>query len=98
MNGGTRPGQVGAITTLDLGILADSYAVNNPSSAIFGSVDAIAQHTVGHRMLTVMRLHQDTMELERLYSTSPAYPIGARKSKKGLPWSAHVLVQREVYC
>ncbi|MFC7698460.1 hypothetical protein ACFQX9_17415, partial [Bradyrhizobium sp. GCM10028915] len=73
-------------------------ARTGPKAAILPVVDEIAQCLLGHRLLTVMRLHAATMELERLYSShADAYPVGGRKSKRGLPWTEHVLVRGEVF-
>ncbi|WP_426411783.1 GAF domain-containing protein [Bradyrhizobium ganzhouense] len=73
-------------------------AKTGPKSAILPVIDEIAQRLLGHRLLTVMRLHAATVELERLYSShAEAYPAGGRKSKRGLPWTEHVLVRGEVF-
>jgi transcriptional regulator with GAF, ATPase, and Fis domain len=61
-------------------------------------IDALAQRVLGHSLCTVMRLHSDTLELERVYSSRPdEYPVGGRKSKQGLPWAEHVLIARRVF-
>ncbi|WP_143109179.1 GAF domain-containing protein [Bradyrhizobium sp. Rc3b] len=73
-------------------------ARTGPKAAILPVIDEIAQCLLGHRLLTVMRLHAATVELERLYSShAEAYPAGGRKSKRGLPWTEHVLVRGEVF-
>jgi hypothetical protein len=68
------------------------------AAALLACVDGVAQSLLGHRMATVMRLHPDSMELERLYTSAPdAYPAGGRKSKRGLPWTDRVLIKGEVF-
>jgi hypothetical protein len=45
-----------------------------------------------------MRVHEATMEVERVYSSNTAaYPVGGRKPKRGTPWSKVVLDQGEVF-
>jgi hypothetical protein len=69
-----------------------------PADALMAAVDAAAQRILGHRMMTMMRLHSEALDLERVYSSLPdAYPLGGRKSKRGLPWSERVLVRGEVF-
>ncbi len=60
--------------------------------------DATAQSMIGHQLFTVMRLHRDTVEVERLYSSRPdTYPPGGRKAKRDTPWGAHVLTAGRSY-
>ena len=48
-------------------------------------------------LFTVMRFHEGTMEVERLYSTLPeAYPVRGRKPKRETEWGEKVLVQRQI--
>ncbi|MEM1343576.1 MAG: GAF domain-containing protein [Pseudomonadota bacterium] len=62
------------------------------------AAEAASQTLLGHALFTVMRLHRDCMEVERLYSSRPeAYPPGGRKAKKDTPWSAHVLTAGQVF-
>ena len=67
-------------------------AATNDIQAVCAAADATAQAAVGHGLFTVMRLHKDTMEVERLYSSQPAsYPRGGRKPKNDTPWGEEVL-------
>ncbi|MEM6974161.1 MAG: GAF domain-containing protein [Pseudomonadota bacterium] len=60
--------------------------------------EAAAQAMIGHQLFTVMRLHSQTVEVERLYSSRPdAYPPGGRKKKRNTPWGAHVLTAGKPY-
>ncbi|MEM9783154.1 MAG: GAF domain-containing protein [Pseudomonadota bacterium] len=57
-----------------------------------------AQSMIGHQLFTVMRLHRDAMEVERLYSSRPdAYPPGGRKAKRDTPWGEQVLSAGKPY-
>lgn len=68
------------------------------SSALFAAASDCAQQVIGHRLCTVMRFHPDEFALERLFTSAGAeYPVGGRKSKRGLPWSELVLVRGEQY-
>ncbi|MEM8624590.1 MAG: GAF domain-containing protein [Pseudomonadota bacterium] len=60
--------------------------------------EAAALSMIGHQLFTVMRLHPEVMEVERLYSSRPdAYPPGGRKAKRDTPWGAHVLTAGKPY-
>ncbi len=73
--------------------LSEAAALPSQPAVLFAAVDEALATAVGRRMTTVMRFLPQTMELERLYSNQPgAYPMGARKSKRGLPWADQVLL------
>src|SRR5205085_6338329 len=66
--------------------------------AAFRAVDVVVQHTLGHKLLTMMRHIEPTAEVERIYSSNPAaYPVGGRKPKDGTTWGARVLDHGEVF-
>ncbi|RMD64438.1 MAG: GAF domain-containing protein [Alphaproteobacteria bacterium] len=79
--------------TLDaLGAFADAVAEAADAEAAFRAAELAAGRLIGHRLFTVMAFHADTMEVERCYSSAPlSYPLGARKRKRGTPWSNLVL-------
>jgi hypothetical protein len=87
----------GEIASADLTLVSEA-ARTHPVTAIPLAIDDIAQRLLGHRFFTLMRLHRETMELERIYTSEPnSYPIGGRKSKRGLPWAEQVLTRGEVF-
>jgi GAF domain-containing protein len=66
--------------------------------ATYAAVDELAQRAIGHRLFTVMRYLEATVEVERLYSSDPStYPPGGRKPKQGTPWGEVVLDRGEVF-
>ncbi|HTW53046.1 MAG TPA: GAF domain-containing protein [Stellaceae bacterium] len=66
--------------------------------AVFRSVEELAAQVIGFRLFTVMRLHTETQEVERLYSSLPdAYSVSGRKPKLGTPWGARVLDDGEIF-
>jgi hypothetical protein len=82
--------QVQAILTVAAGPHAprDTYA----------AVEAAAGRALGHRLFTLMILHDETGEVERVYSSRPhVYPVGGRKAKRGTPWGGIVIDRGEVY-
>lgn len=91
----TRPARRGADP---LQALDKVVAATNDIQAVCAAADAAAQATVGHGLFTVMRLHRDAMEVERLYSSQPdAYPPGGRKPKKDTAWTTQVLKRGKPY-
>ena len=77
----------------DLGRL--SAAVHEPQQ-LYAAVDTL--NVVGHRLFTIMRVHESSMEVERVHSSNTdAYPVGGRKTKRGTPWSKVVLDRGEVF-
>ena len=62
------------------------------------AVDRLVQEVIGHRLFTMMRVHEATSEVERIYSSNlGAYPVGGRKQKGGTPWGRVVLDRGEVF-
>lgn len=56
------------------------------------AADAACQTLVGQELFTVMRLHRECLEVERVYSSRPdVYPPGGRKAKEGTEWAARVI-------
>ena len=56
------------------------------------------QSVIGHRLFTILRVHEAGMEVERIYSSNTAaYPVGGRKKKQGTPWSRIVLDRGDVF-
>lgn len=96
MSSETR-GESSEIAQADLTVISEA-ARGRPETAIPAAINEIAQRLLGHRLMTVMRFFRETMELERTYSSQPdAYPLGGRKSKRGLVWAESVLLRGEVF-
>ena len=58
---------------------------------------ALCGELVPKDLFTVMRFHESTVEVERLYSTLPeTYPVRGRKPKRETEWGERVLVDRHV--
>lgn len=76
---------------------AAAAAADQPRS-LLEAVGIVAGEAMGCALFTVMRFHEDMMEVERLYSThTAAYPVGGRKAKRDTPWGRHVLTDRKVF-
>jgi transcriptional regulator with GAF, ATPase, and Fis domain len=87
-----------ALTVADLVSVIDAMEGAAKPEALFAAVAALVQKAIGHRLFTIMRLHADTQEVERLYSSRPdAYPVSGRKPKQGTPWGAQVLDRGEIF-
>ena len=87
-----------ALTLADLAALADLSAAEPEPARLYAAVDRLVQEVIGHRLFTVMRVHEATSEVERVYSSNEtAYPVGGRKQKRGTPWSRVVLDRGEVF-
>jgi GAF domain-containing protein len=86
------------LTLSDLAALAERFAVEPQPALLYAAIDALVQQVIGHRLFTLMRVHDATDEVERIYSSNTtAYPVGGRKVKRGTPWSRAVLERGEVY-
>lgn len=86
------------LTLSDLAALAERFAVEPQPPLLYAAIDALVQEVIGHRLFTLMRLHEATDEVERIYSSNTAaYPVGGRKVKRGTPWSRAVLDRGEVF-
>jgi hypothetical protein len=86
------------LTLADLAVLAQVSASAHEPRALYEAVDALVQAITGHLLFTIMRVHEATMEVERVYSSNiAAYPVGGRKPKRGTRWSKVVLDRGEVF-
>ena len=92
------PDRARILTLADLDALARLSAVGHEPPEFYEAVDALVQTIMGHRLFTIMRVHESSMEVERVYSSNlAAYPVGGRKPKRGTPWSKVVLDRGEVF-
>jgi GAF domain-containing protein len=86
------------LTLSDLAALAERFTVEPQPALLYAATDALVQDVIGHRLFTLMRVHEATDEVERIYSSNTeAYPVGGRKVKRGTPWSRAVLDRGEVF-
>ncbi len=66
--------------------------------ALFAAMDHALGLVAGHKLFTLMRLHRDTHEAERIYSSNPvAYPVSGRKQWAETPWSKQVILAKQHY-
>ena len=87
-----------ALTLDDIASVGEVAATASDPAAVFAAVAVLAQKAIGHRLFTIMRLHADAQEVERLYSSLPdAYPVSGRKPKQGTPWGEQVLDRGEIF-
>lgn len=87
-----------ALTTGDLAALARLSSAQHDPAQLYAAIDLLVQDVIGHRLFTLMRVHEEASEVERIYSSNTtAYPIGGRKEKRGTPWSRVVLDRGEVF-
>ena len=87
-----------ALTLADLTAVAEVSASASEPDAVFRAVEALAQKAIGFHLFTIMRLHTESAEVERLYSSLPdAYPVSGRKPKQGTPWGEQVLDHGEIF-
>jgi hypothetical protein len=85
-------------TLADIATIAEVTANAREPDAVFRAVEVLAQQAIGFRLFTVMRLHGESQEVERLYSSLPdAYPVSGRKPKQGTPWGEQVLDRGEIF-
>jgi transcriptional regulator with GAF, ATPase, and Fis domain len=86
------------LTLDDLAGVAHISATAREPTALYAAVDRLVQEVIGHKLFTMMRVHEASAEVERIYSSNTtAYPVGGRKQKRGTPWSRAVLDRGEVF-
>src|SRR5947207_890160 len=94
----TMPDRSRSLTLADLAALTELSASVHEPRALHAAVDALVRMVIGHRLFTILRVHEAALEVERIYSSNTAaYPVGGRKKKQGTPWSKVVLDQGEVF-
>ncbi len=82
----------------DFGLLAEALRLPEQPLRICQTVEKVSGEVIGHRLFTVMRLHSESFEVERIYSNLPSvYPPGGRKKKKDTAWAGHVLDELKVF-
>ena len=92
------PDTTRALAIAELAALAALSAGEHQPSELYAAVDALVQKVIGHRLLTIMRVHEAALEVERVYSSNAVvYPVGGRKKKRGTAWSKVVLDRGEVF-
>jgi GAF domain-containing protein len=86
------------LTVPDLARLAAVAAEREDPHALFAAADALVARTIGHKLFTVMRVHEAGLAVERVYTTNArAYPVGGRKEKRDTPWGRAVLTEGRVF-
>src|SRR5262245_15972108 len=86
------------ISIADVSHVMELIATDSSPEKAYGAIDELAQRALGHKLLTVLLLRHETVEVERLYSSNTeAYPVGGRKQKKGTPWGEKVLDRGEFH-
>ena len=77
--------------------LAQAYAQGNCGAAM-AAIDELARPVLDHRLCTINRFDAEGMRVVRLYSSNEqAYPPGGSKSKAGMPWGQHVLIENRIF-
>jgi len=88
----------GVALSEELRAVAEAGLKPGQPQPLFDAAALILAEAPGWRLLTVMAVASERLELVRLYSSDTAnYPLGGRKSKRGLLWSDRVLVRGEPY-
>ena len=86
------------LSLADLIAVAEAASSDPNPDAVFRAVEALTRRVIGVRLFTVMRLHAESAEVERVYSSDPtAYPVTGRKPKGGTEWGAKVLDRGETF-
>jgi hypothetical protein len=81
-----------------LAAVAAALAQSDQPAATFAALDRALGDTLGHTLFTVLKVHADRAESERLYTNQPAaYPVGGRKALSPTAWSRQVLQERCPY-
>jgi GAF domain-containing protein len=81
-----------------LAAVATALARADQPAETFAALDRALGEALGHKLFTILRVHADRGESERLYTSQPvAYPVGGRKPLTPTVWSRRVLGERQPY-
>jgi hypothetical protein len=87
-----------SLTPSQIGTLEAAAGAADQPQTLLAAIGRVAAEAMGCALFTVMRFHENAMEVERLYSThTAAYPVGGRKAKRDTPWGRHVLSERKIF-
>ena len=91
----TTPSNIALLDRIDA--LAQASAMADMTQ-FYTAIDEFVRPEIGQKLCTFHRYIEADCSLVRLYSSNAgAYPAGGSKSKKGLPWGRHVLLERKVF-
>lgn len=87
-----------SLSAVQLETLRQAAAATGQPQALLAAISRVATEAMGCALFTVMRFHENDMEVERLYSTdTAAYPVGGRKAKRDTQWGRQVLNERRIF-
>ena len=81
------------LTAADIAALLALQAEAPEPATVFAAAARLAAETCGYRLLTVLRYREAEAQVERVFSSDPAYPVGGRKRLSDFP-SNHAAMQR----
>jgi hypothetical protein len=85
-------------TVAHLDTITQLVAQAHDADAVMRAVDLACAELIGHQLFTIMVVHHQTMEVERLYSNMPdSYPVAGRKRKRATWWGEHVVERGEAF-
>ncbi len=86
------------LTRADITALLGLQAESAAATAVFDAVGRVARDTVGPcRMLTVLAYREVEAQVERVYSSDPAYPIGGRKALALFPVNHAAMARGDIF-
>ena len=85
------------INAVDLAGLLALQAEAADSRAVFEAAARLVAETCGYRLLTVLGYREAEAEVERLYSSDPAYAVGGRKRLSDFPSNHAGMAKGEVF-
>jgi hypothetical protein len=84
--------------TPHLAAVAEALARPGQPDATFAALDRATAAAIGHKLFTVLLLHQAAGESERRYTNQPAaYPVGGRKKPNPGRWTRQVLEEKRPF-
>ena len=86
------------LTAADIAGLLALQAEAPDAVTVFAAAARLAAECCGsYRLLTVLRYHEASAEVERIYSSDPAYPLGGRKRLSDFPTNHAAMAQGDVF-
>jgi hypothetical protein len=84
--------------TPHLAAVAAAMAKPGQPVATYAALETATKAVLGHTLFTILKLHADSGESERVWTNQPAaYPVAGRKALNPTFWSRHVLEERRPY-
>lgn len=87
---------VKASSVVLIGHLTELAKSNQDETLFWNELSRALKELVGHHLFTVLKLHGNGIDVERVFSSNPdAYAVGGKKALRSSPWAELVLERHQ---